>query len=183
MKYAMKALSLCLLLSAPMIWAKDKVILPDACGDDSVIFKVADNGNHPPLPALEPGKAMIVVGHVKEPLKEDTLNPRIGMDGSWIGALKNNKDDYFVFSAAPGEHHFCATFGAGRILHNAELLGRIQTLTLNVEAGHIYYFEARRGSIQSGNAVLVSYSFARVSDDDGKYTVKSRDYATSTPTK
>ena len=183
MKYAINALYLCLLFSAPIVWAKDKVILPDACGDDAVLFKVDDNANHPPLPALEPGKALIVVGHLKElPCMGgcDVFYTRIGMDGGWMGALNSTKSDYFAFAVTPGEHHFCSTFGAHRLLHNTD---RIQTLAVTVEAGHIYYLEARHELIQHGNARLESFSFDQLSDDNGKFMVKSRDYATSTPKK
>jgi hypothetical protein len=184
MKYAINALSLFLLLFAPVLWAKNKTILPDACGDDAVIFKVDDNANHPPLPALEPGKALIVVGHPR-----DTfgcvggcylLDTRIGMDGSWMGALNSTKSDYFAYAVTPGEHHFCTTFGMGKLMRDAD---RIRTLALNVEAGHIYYLEARNQLVQHGNTRLQSFSLDQLSDDDGKFMVKSRDYATSTPKK
>ena len=189
MKCAIKALSMCLLLSAAMVWAKDKVILPDACGDESLLFKVEDNGSHPPLTTLEPGKALIVIGHIKQGPGTDLFNIRIGMDGAWTGALNSTKNDYFAFSVSPSEHHFCATFGAHKLLGNPSMMfsfaspERIQTLTLNVEAGRIYYLEAKQTVIPNGNSSLSSFSLGQLSEDDGKFMVKSRDYATSTPKK
>jgi hypothetical protein len=52
---------------------------------------------------------------------------KLSMDGNWVGV--NKGDSYFVFLADPGRHEFCS---------QAENASR---LTLNLEAGKIYYLQ------------------------------------------
>ncbi len=188
MKYSINVLLLCLVFSAPA-WAKGKIILPDACGNDAVLFKVDDNANHAPLPAPDSGKALIVVGHVRDTPKGDIKNIRIGMDGSWVGALNNGESDYFAFSVSPGEHHFCFTFGAHGLLEDSRFQAsvatskRMLTLAITAEAGHIYYIEAKHQAPGESDPLPGFFSVEQLTEDDGKFMVKSHDYATSTPVK
>jgi hypothetical protein len=91
-----------------------KTILPDACGADKVKFDVDTKKDQPaPGPPAE-GKAQIIfistvinTGYV---FGGPSYTTRFGMDGNWVGAVKNNS--YFTLEVAPGKHHLCS-IGAG----------------------------------------------------------------------
>jgi hypothetical protein len=91
------------------VWA---TVLPDACGADSVRFKVSNQKGQPAPGGPAADKAQIVIVENPE-LDPKCAGPtchvtvRIGMDGSWVGA--SHDKSYFAFSVAPGKHHLCVS--------------------------------------------------------------------------
>ena len=92
------------------VWA---TVLPDACGADSVRFKVSTQKGQPAPGGPAADKAQIVIVENPE-LDPQCAGPpchvtvRIGMDGSWVGA--SHDKSHLAFSVAPGEHHLCANW-------------------------------------------------------------------------
>src|SRR5579863_8197837 len=188
-----------LLLSAVQARAKDKTILPDACGDDSVKFDVK-TGEGQPAPGPPPdGKAQIVfiessqIGYIF----------RYGMDGSWQGA--NHKDSYFAVDVAPGDHHLCMSLqmaGPGATDKKKQKYTRL--LSFTAEAGKVYYFEAAPQLIEGGVVSTMNtpnsgdgsseqvmhratspvgafpFDFVQIDRDTGKFSVKSKNKSTWT---
>lgn len=182
----MKSGFVLLLLCASLIPAVSahakKAVLPDACGDDSVKFDVSTQKDAPPPAGPAEGKAQIVFIEtvIKPPacLGCGDFTTRIGMDGAWVGA--NKEDTYFAFSVAAGEHHFCAA-GKGK-----EDVG---VTSFTAEAGKTYYYEVKRTlKIQHGDGpgrpVTGSertFDFTQLTEDQGKYRVKASALATFNP--
>lgn len=126
------------LFAAVQASAKDKIILPDACGDASIKFNVkTDDGQ--PLPMPDEGKAQIVfittVTRIRGACIGCDVTTRFGVDGTWAGANKNNS--YFAFTVDPGKRHLCVDFQASN--KNA-MISAVESFT--AEPSHVYYFEA-----------------------------------------
>jgi hypothetical protein len=75
------------LLSAVQARAKDKVILPDACGDDCVKFEVKALKDQPlPAPPAADKAQVILIGEGHFQVRDFTYQTfRYGLDGSWAG--------------------------------------------------------------------------------------------------
>ncbi len=102
-----------------------------ACGDPNVSFLVTPGTGQVEMPALAPGFSRVVIidnwhankngfdpsgfnidpgmtrGFQKNKQYEQSGSPvvQIGVDGKWVGAVRNN--DYFAISVPAGEHHLC----------------------------------------------------------------------------
>ena len=78
------------------------------CGPENVSFKVTLDKSHSSLPKPEPGKATVVFiqdfGAEKFGIGVHVIT-RIGVDGSWVGAPKDNS--YSSVLLEPGERHVC----------------------------------------------------------------------------
>jgi len=168
-------------------------ILPDACGNDAVKFDVKTEKGQPAPAPPEEGKAQIVFIAA---IPSGTI-VRYGIDGSWAGA--NKGDSYFSVSIAPGEHHLCAA-NLKSFMFPAGFLG---TGSMTAEAGKVYYFEFKvtavgggggggvvAGGPSAGQPVVggggggsVSADLIMVTEDEGKYRVKTFPVSTFTPKK
>lgn len=108
---------------------------PDACGKDSVQFKVKTNKAQSELVVPEAGKALLVFTEtVSGPFGSAPI-ARFGVDGSWAGANKGGS--YFAVSVAPGEHHLCAVRQSGAKSDKAN----VGEATVNAQAGNVYYYD------------------------------------------
>jgi hypothetical protein len=164
--------------------------LPDSCGDDKVQFDVKTE-KHPPAPTSpEPGKAQIVViGLVDAPgcLGCGIFSPRVGVDGSWVGATKGNS--YFVLSVDRGVHHVCADWKS----INAARRKNVGVASLTAEPGQVYFFQVKISEVLEGVAGMPNgpvtsksewvLSLTQLSEDEGRYQMKVSALATSTPKK
>lgn len=186
----MKKLALILLLAIaflPTARAKE-LVLPDSCGDNKVQFDIVTEKGKSPLDPPPAGKALIVLIETVEKPGMGWLGcpgcnyeSRFGMDGAWVGAMKGNA--YVATPVDPGEHHLCAVIGKKNV--------GVEAVT--AEAGKTYYYEAkyvgvgtRRPGGTSGQGtygVDVSVFFTLLSEDEGKYKVKTSERSTSTPKK
>jgi hypothetical protein len=158
--------------------------LPDGCGDDHAHFDVKTEKDAPAPALLQTGKARIVfIGRIDAPgcLGCSVFSPRIGVDGSWVGATKG--DSYFVLDVDPGVHHVCADW---KSLSAAP--GRnVGVATLTAEPGQVYFFEAKIMSAPEEPAdpptVRTEWvlDLKQLSDDQGWSRMKSSAFAMSTP--
>jgi len=128
-----KCLLAVLLLAAPLIAQtpanqppKDQAEIAlnaAGCGPSAVSFDVTTDKNLHPLPQPEAGKALVYV------INWVDTTTRVGMDGSWIGAIHYRS--YFSFSAEPGDHRVC--------LNSPRENLRGSALTIRAAAGQTYY--------------------------------------------
>lgn len=161
-----------LLLTAAQ--ANAKTVLPDACGADSVKFDVKAEKNHPAPAGPADGKAQIVF--IDTVPQEGPFMPsvRYGVDGNWAGANKGNS--YFTIDVDPGVRHLCVSAQGVR---SSVAKDFVDMATLTVEAGKVYYFESAFNAIGGhGGGGILSFGFAPVDEDQGKYRVKAWKLAT-----
>jgi hypothetical protein len=142
-----------------------------ACGSENVSFNVTLDKSHSSLPTAEPGKATVVFiqdfGAQKLGIGVREIG-RIGVDGSWVGAIKGNS--YLSVFLEPGEHHICVNL-------DSELLGNpVEFAHFTAEAGKTYYFRSRYTS--GGNLLL-----APVDSDEAKYQIAMFPLSVSRPKK
>jgi len=157
--------------------------LPDSCGDDKVQFEVKTDKHAPAPGALDAGKARIVFVEVMDRnlgcWSCGSPTSRYGMDGSWVGATQGNS--YFTLDVAPGEHHLCVDWQSAF----GRLRQKIGMAEFTAEAGKTYYFESKvkikmQNGGDGGGDVDRDLDFVQVSDDEGRFRLKSAALATST---
>jgi hypothetical protein len=133
----MKIALITLLFAASAFAQAPPAGLPAACGSGKVSFNVTlDNAHNTPAQP-DQGQARVYFIQDNGTWGEDQHNTlRIGMDGAWVGAYKDNS--WFFISVQPGEHHVCANvqshFSVGQLVALAHF---------TAEAGKAYYFRTR----------------------------------------
>lgn len=164
--------------------------LPDACGDDKTQFDVKTAKNQPAPAPADLAKARIIFVEFVDKSNAGlcigcNFTSRVGVDGAWAGANKGNS--YFVLDVAPGAHHLCTDWQTT----NGELRTDIGVAALNAEAGKTYYYQITfkqnpgvtnlpNGRVMSSSAW--SLDLALVSEDEGKFAMKTSAVATAKAT-
>jgi hypothetical protein len=134
---SMRTAPLILLLAVSAFAQSQSAPSTAACGPDHVTF-VAHEGGDTLAPAPpEAGKARVYFIQDNGELADNQhYTLKIGLDGAWVGAYKNNS--VFTVSVEPGEHHVCAnvqsSFDQGLNFVFAHF---------TAEAGKVYYFRTR----------------------------------------
>jgi hypothetical protein len=149
------------------------------CGPLDVRFDAQTEAGQPPAQP-EPGKALIYVIEDFKKAPGELGNPtiRIGLDGSWIGAMRANS--YIFFSVDPGEHHLCTSWQS----HLKRLSSLASFSHLAAEAGNTYYFRARITYVSAGNAVAsMDLNLDSLDPDEGRFLVASNRMSNSHPVK
>jgi hypothetical protein len=108
---------------------------PDACGKDSIQFKVKTTKKPAELVTPEAGKALIIFSESVSGEFASGPVARFGVDGSWVGADKGAS--YFAVSLPPGVHHLCAVRQSGAKSDKVD----VGEVTLTAEAGNVYYYD------------------------------------------
>jgi len=173
------------LFFVPMVCLAAKTVLPDACGDPKVNFDVKTEKDQPAPAPPEPGKAQIVFIQTSKKMFNCGMGDafsfgklgcnagaRYGVDGAWAGATKGNS--YFTLSVEPGVHHLCAVLGK-----------EIDAESLTVEAGKVYYYQAKYDLEYKGkdNPTEKSVEYSILDEDAGKFRVKASELAVAKPKK
>jgi hypothetical protein len=96
------------------------------------------------------------------------VNARIGVDGSWVAAIKDNS--YSSVFLDPGERHICVNIDSGLLTIPVEFAHFI------AEAGKVYYFRWR--FLDIGDLLL-----APVDSDEAKYQMAQLPLSISQPRK
>lgn len=111
--------------------------LAAACGSGKTTFTAHESASviDPITPAA--GKAVVYfIQDRGEAAESQHFTVKIGMDGAWVGAYKNNA--VLAISVDAGQHHVCANvqsnFAPGLNLALAHF---------TAEAGQVYYFRTR----------------------------------------
>src|SRR5262249_36756507 len=106
---ALKSCCVLMVLVLPALAQDKPAPLPAACGPLESKFDVHRDETQHAITPPEPGKARIYfiqdLGVVN--CINGCFTVRTGVDGTWIGATKENS--YFSVSVEPGEHHLCVS--------------------------------------------------------------------------
>lgn len=147
-----------------------------ACGPKDVRFDVKTVSS-PPSAQVESGKALVYVSEVFKKVPGELGNPtiRVGLDGTWVGALQGNS--YLSFTVGPGEHHLCTNWQS----HFKRLSREAAFTSFTAEAGKAYYFRARITYQSSYGSTVMSLDLDPVNADEGRYLVASNPLSTSRP--
>jgi uncharacterized protein DUF2846 len=106
-----------------------------ACGPRETFEVKLDQSQHT-VAQPDPGKARVYfVQDVGAVNCLGACGAKIGLDGAWAGANKQNS--YFSVSVEPGEHHLCASTGPQFSPHT------LAFAHFTAEAGKVYYFRVR----------------------------------------
>jgi hypothetical protein len=172
MKSLLAAFFLCLsLVCASHAWAVD---LPSSCGDNNVQFSAKAKAGKPLPAAPAAGNAQIIFieneNQMIGPFMHATV--RYGMDGAWVGA--NYGNSYFALTVDPGEHHLCANWKTGLKMHPTDS----KAIVFTAQPGQVYYFA---GKVTVESRDVITFDFAPLNDDEGKYQMKSLKQSTSKP--
>ncbi len=170
----MKPSLMLLLLGASLVPAMQvrAITLPDSCGDDKVRFDVkTEKSIATPAPPAD-GKAQIVFIETLEKGGATCIGcdvtTRIGLDGAWVGANKGNS--YFTLDVSPGEHHVCVAWQSA----SGKMRKKLGLDFFVAAPGNIYYYRATVKIIVTSESYMEqSLKLRRVSDDEGKYLLKT----------
>jgi hypothetical protein len=168
----MKSIVALVLLFAAASVAQDQATIGNArasCGSRNVQFDVkTDKGRHP-VAQPAPDKALVlVVENLRAACFLCDTTTRIGLDGAWVGATKDNS--YLSFSVEPGEHHLCADLQA--VPSDSETTG---LASFTVEAGKTYYFRARLTDRNNSGKGGVNWALdlEPIDGDQGQFLIAS----------
>jgi hypothetical protein len=175
----MKGALIFFLLASPAL-AQDKLadtVLAPGCGAEDAKFDVKTLKRQHPVTQPDGEKALVYF------IEDDSENGsifkptiRAGLDGGWVGATHGNS--YFYFSAAPGEHHLCASWQPV----DASEKNRTRAVAhLTAEAGHVYYFRVK--SRWNGKYGALNIDFAPLDSDEGKLLMSTFSFCTFHPRK
>lgn len=127
-------LTLLLLVCLSCASAEDTFRLQPSCGPNDVQFEVRPAKIATENPA--PDKAHVyIIELFRKPLFEmRDITMRVGLDGSWIGAVRRNL--YISTLVSPGEHHLCVQWQS--TFKSYTKIGAFASFTAN--ADQQYYF-------------------------------------------
>ena len=175
----MKWIGVVVLLVSSVAFAADQVTVAaaeSACGPVNIKFDVkAEKDQHPTAQAQE-GKALVYVVESFERPGNQWARPttKVGLDGAWVGANKNNS--YFFFSVDPGDHHLCAAW-------QSVLKGyakKVALTSFSAETGKAYYFRARITEHDEGRGgAWFTLDLEPVNSDEGQLLTASSAFSSS----
>jgi len=164
-------LAFAFILITASVFAQNSTPAPvpqSACGPWNEKFQIDFDDSHPPIPQVEPGKALIFVIEDQQYLGVNDVTVRVGLDGAWVGATVG--DSYLFFTVEPGEHHLCVDIRPGILDpgHTISLFG------LTAERGKVYHFRARTIGGREGPSVhTISIDLDPLNSDEGNFLVAS----------
>lgn len=139
------------------------------CGPNEMQFVAkTDKTQHPQAP-VDAARAVIYV--FSERVSYDQTY-RIGMDGKWMGATRD--ESYFFFTVEPGEHRLCWDTQKGQ----EKLSDQGAATTFTAEAGRIYCFKS---TVFESNEITAKRKFERIDWAEGMFLVSSWPLSTSRP--
>jgi hypothetical protein len=139
------------------------------CGSNEIQFDVkTDKTQHPQAP---PDATRAVIYIFSDRISFDQTY-RIGMDGKWMGATRD--ESYFFFTAEPGEHRLCWDVQKGQ----EKLSDQGAATTFTAEAGKVYCFES---TVFERNEITQKRKFDRIDGAEGLFLVSSWPLSASRP--
>jgi hypothetical protein len=146
-----------------------------ACGPDATQFKFMPDGTRGATAPTPAGKATVYVIELDDARHGLVFNRppvRIGMDGAWIGAMKEYS--HLQFPVEPGTQHVCARWS-----HRGITALDASLLNFDTEAGKTYYLRLRITTTFKGPDFAVDLQ--PVSDDEGRFLVSETFSSVSEP--
>ncbi len=156
-----------------LAFAADPSAAP-ACGPSNTKFDVSTEEKAAP-PTLPDGKALVYVIEVFERPLNQLAKPttKIGLDGSWVGANKDNS--YFVFPVEPGEHHLCVTWQSVLKTYSR----KVGLASFSAEPGKTYYFRTRITQQGGDDNTWFTFDLDPVNSDQAQFLIASSPMSTS----
>lgn len=164
----MKSALTLILLLATSAFAQTAADHQTACGPADAKFDAQATIQTAAQP--EPGKALVYVAEDFRKVLGEISNPtlRVGMDGAWLGATRENS--YLAFTVEPGDHHLCTSWQSR--WHRLSKLAAFAGFT--AEAGKVYYFRERiTYASTGGNSASMNLDLEPLNRDEGQYLVTS----------
>jgi hypothetical protein len=175
----MKTILIVALLASSALAADQSTVavVESACGPSNIQFDVNTESNQHPAAMAQDGKALVYVVEVFEAPGNQLAKPttKIGLDGTWVGANKNNS--YFSVPIEPGDHHLCMAWQS-RLKGYAKM---VALSSLSAETGKTYYFRARIVEHDEGRGAWFTLDLEPVNNDEGKLLVASSAFSTFHP--
>lgn len=167
-------LALALTLAALPAFASND--LPDACGSADVKFDVKTAKASTPAQAPASGQAQLVFIETLHKPGNVLVKPtiRVGLDGSWAGALKGSS--YFSVLVPSGEHHLCVSWQS----HFGTFRKNLFAKSVALEPGKTYFLEYKADLIATDGGAQPVTDFDFIDADQGKFFMKSYPVATWT---
>jgi hypothetical protein len=170
-------LTLVLFLSAAALAQNTALQAPTACGPLNAQFDAQPAASQPAAQP-EPGKALVYVAEDFRRAPGEIGNPtlRVGMDGTWMGATRENS--YLSFTVEPGDHHLCTSWQS-----RWQRLSKLVAFAgFTAEPGKVYYFRERiTYSSYGGGAATMNLDLEPVNPDEGQFLVASDKPSASHP--
>ena len=107
--------------------SKKKELELKACGESEVNFSAKTDKKQHPRAEPQADKAIVYV--IRPTSMGNKVQSKLALDGKWLGSNRGN--NYFYFTADPGDHYFCS---------KAE---NRSVLQVNLEAGKTYYLQQK----------------------------------------
>lgn len=171
------ALTLVLLVASAFAQNTTRTPVQSACGPLNAQFDAQLAASQPAVQS-EPGKALVYVAEDFRRAPGEIGNPtlRVGMDGTWMGATRENS--YLAFTVEPGEHHLCTSWQS----HLQRLSKLVAFAGFTAESGKVYYFRERiTYSSYGGGAATMNLDLEPVNPDEGQFLVASGKPSASHP--
>jgi len=139
------------------------------CGPNEMQFVAKTDKTQHPQALADAARAVIYV--FSERIAFDQTY-RIGMDGKWMGATRD--ESYFFFTAEPGEHRLCWDLQKNQ----DRLTDQGAATTFTAEAGKVYFF---RTTSHGGNELAPNWKMERLGVAEAMFLVSSWPLSTSRP--
>ncbi len=173
--------SICCALSALILFAlpihthaQDQKAIDKAmatCGPANSNYHVQLQAHPEPLTPPNGKARVFFIGNSIFPrLISNATVVRIGIDGSWAGAVKY--DSWFELLLPPGTHHFCAEW------KNASSMNGIALNVLDLQPGQNYYLVASNYALGTLPTVL---TFDELNPDEASLLIHEWPRAIATP--
>jgi hypothetical protein len=142
---------------------------PDAaCGPAGARFQVVRDKTQHPLPAPQSGSAVLYVIAAN---MHTGGTIAIGIDGSWVGAVRDGS--YFTLPLSPGAHHLCARVSAlVPVMFVPIPLHAVALHSLDAKPGENYYISAQMPPD-------AGFRFALLDPDEARHLLQSAKFSTS----
>lgn len=183
----MKKLALGAVMLAATVWAQDTSAQGRAgCGPDLAKFDVQREAHSHPIPAPEPGKALVYVFGDSEldntAIHIGGLITRVGVDGEWVGAFEHKS--YTYFSVVPGEHQLCTSQQSSLKSRRANA----SAITFTADQNKVYYFRTQPSPTSLTHSAVTrvpngEVELAAVDPAQAQLMVPKWAYSTSRPKK
>ena len=173
----MKAILMAVVLAWPAFAAGQATVAgaESSCGPGNIQFDVKTEKDQHPTAVAQDGKAMVYIVEEFEKPKNQIAKPtmKVGLDGAWVGANKDNS--YFFFPVDPGDHHLCVAWQSSL----KEYSKKVALTNFSSEPGKTYYFRARITEHDEGGGAWFTLDLEPVNNDEGQLLIASSAFSTS----
>ena len=173
----MNAIVIVAVLAWPAFAADQATVAAAAssCGPGNIQFDVKTEKNQHPTALAQDGKALVYIVEAFEKPKNQLAKPttKVGLDGIWVGANKDNS--YFFFPVEQGDHHLCVAWQSSLKGYSK----KVALTNFSAETGKTYYFRARISEHDEGGGAWFTLDLEPVNSDEGQLLIASSAFSAS----